>query len=186
MRTRWPVCCAVRRPASRASGSGSTPTAAARHAAGRRCGRRWRTWSPPRGGCGPSSLTPLSRPPAERPTEVGVEGLAAVATSTTVIDHPGRLSFAGLDGIAATSRGLLLDAQKGFAFVVDCSQAKEFTLAHWLVNGADGGRLFVRCFGGDGIVRENFAGDVLASLTTMLWNAPSKSWTGGATMADAR
>ena len=29
------------------------------------------------------------------------------------------------------------------------------------------------------------AGDVLASLTTMVWNAPSKSWTGGATMADA-
>jgi hypothetical protein len=26
---------------------------------------------------------------------------------------------------------------------------------------------------------------VLASLTTMVWNAPSKSWTGGATMADA-
>jgi len=26
--------------------------------------------------------------------------------------------------------------------------------------------LFVRCFGGDGAVRENAAGDVLASLTT--------------------
>ena len=69
--------------------------------------------------------------------------------------------------------------------MVDCTQAKEFALAHWLVNGADGGRLFVRCFGGDGTVRENAAGDVLASLTTMVWNAPSKSWTGGATMADA-
>ena len=57
--------------------------------------------------------------------------------------------------------------------------------AHWLVNGADGGRLFVRCFGGDGIVRENAAGDVLASLTTLTWNAPSKSWTGAATMADS-
>ena len=79
----------------------------------------------------------------------------------------------------------MLDAQKGFALVVDTTQAKEFALAHWLVNGADGGRLFVRCFGGDGIVRENAAGDVLASFTTMLWNAPSKSWTGGATMADA-
>ena len=53
-----------------------------------------------------------------------------------------------------------------------------------LVNGADGGRPCVRCFGGDCIVRENAAGDVLASLTTMVWNAPSKSWTGGATMAD--
>jgi hypothetical protein len=68
---------------------------------------------------------------------------------------------------------------------VDCTQAKEFALAHWLVNGADGGRLFVRCFGGDAVVRENATGDVLASLTTMLWNAPSKSWTGGATMTDA-
>ena len=96
-----------------------------------------------------------------------------------------RRSRNGLDGIAVTARGLLCDAQKGFAFVVDCTQAKEFALAHWLVNGADGGRLFVRCFGGDGTVRENVAGDVLASLTTMVWNAPSKSWTGGATMADA-
>ena len=69
--------------------------------------------------------------------------------------------------------------------MVDCTQAKEFALAHWLVNGAGGGRLFVRCFGGDGTVWENAAGDVLASLTTMLWNAPSKSWTGGATMADS-
>ena len=118
-------------------------------------------------------------------TEIGVEGLAAVATSTTAATTLAGLSFNGLDGIAPTSRGLLLDAQKGFAFVVDCTQAKEFALAHWLVNGADGGRLFVRCFGGDGTVRENAAGDVLASLTTMVWNAPSKSWTGGATMADA-
>jgi hypothetical protein len=35
-----------------------------------------------------------------------------------------------LDGIAATACGLLLDAWKGFAFVVNCTQAKEFTLAH--------------------------------------------------------
>jgi hypothetical protein len=34
-------------------------------------------------------------------------------------------------------------------------------------------------------VRENIAGDVLASLTTMLWNTPSKAWTGGAPMADS-
>jgi hypothetical protein len=79
----------------------------------------------------------------------------------------------------------ICDAQKGFAFVVDCTQAKEFALAHWLVNGADGGRLFVRCFGSDGNVRENAAGDVLASLTTMVWSAPLKAWTGGAIMADA-
>ena len=69
--------------------------------------------------------------------------------------------------------------------MVDCAQAKEFALAHWLVNGADGGRIFVRCFGGDGAMREDVAGDVLASLTTMVWNAPSKAWTGGATMGDA-
>jgi hypothetical protein len=45
--------------------------------------------------------------------------------------------------------------------------------------------LFVRCFGGDGAVRENVAGDVPASLTTMVWNAPSKSWIGSAVMADS-
>jgi hypothetical protein len=27
--------------------------------------------------------------------------------------------------------------------------------------------------------KENMAGDVLASLTTTLWNAPFKVWTGG-------
>ena len=41
----------------------------------------------------------------------------------------------------------------------------------------------MRCFDSSGTVRENVAGDVLASLTTMVWNAPSKSWTGGVTMA---
>ena len=66
-----------------------------------------------------------------------------------------------------------------------CTRPKGSALAHWLVNGADGGRLFVRCFGGDGVTRENVAGDVLAPLTTMVWNTPSKSWTGGATMAVA-
>jgi hypothetical protein len=106
----------------------------------------------------------------------------APATAATALAG---LSFNGLDGIAPTSRGLLCDTRGRFAFAVDCTQAKEFALAHWLVNGADAGRLFVRCFGGDGIVRENAAGGVLASLTTMVWNAPSKSWTGGATMADA-
>jgi len=117
--------------------------------------------------------------------EIGVEGLAAVATSTTAATTLAGLSFNGLDGITATSRGLLLDAQKGFAFVVDTRAAKEFALAHWLVGGADGGRLFVRCFDAGMAVRENIAGDVLASLTTMQWNIPSKAWTGGAVMADA-
>jgi len=117
--------------------------------------------------------------------EVGVEGLAAVATSTTSATTLAGLSFNGLDGITPTSRGLLLEATKGFAFVVDTRAAKEFALAHWLVGGADGGRLFVRCFDAAMNVRENIAGDVLASLTTMLWNSPSKAWTGGATMADS-
>ena len=68
--------------------------------------------------------------------------------------------------------------------MVDCTQPRS-SRAHWLVNGADGGRLFVRCFGGDAAVRENAVGDVLALVTTTVWNAPSKSWTGGATMADS-
>jgi hypothetical protein len=32
---------------------------------------------------------------------------------------------------------------------------------------------------------ESIAGDVLASLTTPIWNIPSKAWTGGAVIADA-
>ena len=57
--------------------------------------------------------------------------------------------------------------------MMDCTQAKGSALAHWLVNGADGGRLFVRRSGGDGSVRESAAGDVLASLTPVVCNAPS-------------
>ena len=72
---------------------------------------------------------------------------------------------------SATARGLLFDAQKGFAFAAGCTQAKEIALAHWLVNGADGGR----CPDGAGTVRENAASDVLASLTTVVWNAPARS-----------
>jgi hypothetical protein len=34
-------------------------------------------------------------------------------------------------------------------------------------------------------MRENAARDMPASLTTMQRNVPSKSWTGGATMADS-
>jgi hypothetical protein len=71
------------------------------------------------------------------------------------------------------------------AFVVDTSSAKEFALAHWLVGGVDGGRLFVRVFDGAANVRENIAGDVLASGTTMQWNTPAKGWNAGAVMADA-
>jgi hypothetical protein len=118
-------------------------------------------------------------------TEIGVEKLATLATSTTAATTLAGLCFNGLDGIAATARGLLLDANRGMAFVVDTSSAKEFALAHWLVGGADGGRLFVRVFDGAANVRENIAGDVLASGTTMQWNSPAKGWNAGAVMADS-
>lgn len=95
-----------------------------------------------------------------------------------------RPAFAEGDTFTVISRGLL-NAQKAFAFVVDTSSAKEFAPAHWLVGGVDGGRLSVRCFGAAMNVRENMAGDVLASLSTMLWNVPSKAWSGGAVMADS-
>jgi len=117
--------------------------------------------------------------------EIGVEQLATLATSTTAATTLAGLCFNGLDGIAATARGLLLDANRGMAFVVDTSSAKEFALARWLVGGADGGRLFVRVFDGAANVRENIAGDVLASGTTMQWNAPAEGWNAGAVMADA-
>ena len=68
--------------------------------------------------------------------------------------------------------------------MLDTSQAKEFALAHWLTSGASGGRLFVRVFDGAGNVREDIAGDVLASITTMQWNGPAKGWNAGAVMAD--
>ena len=67
---------------------------------------------------------------------MGIERLAAVATSTTAQTTLAGLAFNGLGGIAPTARGLLLDAQQGFAFLVDCTQTKEFALAQWLVNGA--------------------------------------------------
>jgi hypothetical protein len=45
--------------------------------------------------------------------------------------------------------------------------------------------VFVRVFDGAANVRENIAGDVLASGTTMQWNSPAKGWNAGAVMADA-
>ncbi|WP_372623415.1 hypothetical protein [Falsiroseomonas sp.] len=96
-------------------------------------------------------------------TEIGVEGACIIATSTTTETTMAALSWNGLDGIAATGRGLLLNANRGVAFVVQTKHAKEFALAHWLVGGADSGRLCVRCFDGAGTVRENQPQDVLAS-----------------------
>jgi hypothetical protein len=69
--------------------------------------------------------------------------------------------------------------------VLDTSQAKEFTVAHWLSGGAAGARLFVRPFDAAGNIRVDVAGDVLASLTTVLWNGPAKGWSAGAPMDDA-
>ena len=71
------------------------------------------------------------------------------------------------------------------AFVVQTTAAKEFALAHRLVDGADGGRLCVRCFGDAGNVRENQPQDVLASLATMQWDPFSKSWQAGTLMQDS-
>ncbi|RAI57061.1 pectate lyase family protein [Roseicella frigidaeris] len=118
-------------------------------------------------------------------TEIGVEGACIIATSTTTETTMAALSWNGLDGIAATGRGLLLNANRGVAFVVQTTHAKEFALAHWLVGGADGGRLCVRCFDGAGTVRENQPQDVLASGTTMQWDTASKSWQAGAVMQDS-
>ena len=56
-------------------------------------------------------------------TEIGIEGLAIVATSTTAATTLAGLSFNGLDSITATSRGLQLDAQRGAVFVVDTTAA---------------------------------------------------------------
>jgi hypothetical protein len=109
----------------------------------------------------------------------------AAASGSAGAGQPRRLSFNGLDGHRRRRARAAAVAKKGFAFMVGCAQAKEFALAHWLVNGAERSRLFVRCIDGAGTVRENAAGDVLVSLTTMVWNAPSKSWTGSGTMADA-
>jgi hypothetical protein len=76
-------------------------------------------------------------------------------------------------------------SSRGVAFVVQTTHAKEFALAHWLVGGADGGRLCVRCFDGAGTVRENQPQDVLASGTTVQWDTASKSWQAGAVMQDS-
>jgi len=118
-------------------------------------------------------------------TEIGVEGAVVIATSTTIQTTIAGLCWNGLDGIAAAGVGLTLNANRGIAFVVQTHTAKEFALAHWLDGGADGGRLYVRCFDGAGVVRENQAQDVLASGTTMQWDSFSKGWVAGAAMQDS-
>ncbi len=118
-------------------------------------------------------------------TEVGVEGLITIATSTTTATAMADFCFNGLSNVTPTDRAVTLAASRGLAWILDTTQAKEFALAHWLTNGDQGGRLFVRTFDSAGNVREDIAGDVLASLTTMLWNTPAKGWNAGAGMEDA-
>ena len=118
-------------------------------------------------------------------TEVGVEGLITIATSTTTATFMADFCFNGLTDLTPTDRAVTLAANRGLGWMLDTSQAKEFALAHWLTSGASGGRLFVRVFDGAGNVREDIAGDVLASITTMQWNGPAKGWNAGAPMDDA-
>jgi hypothetical protein len=118
-------------------------------------------------------------------TEVGVEGLITIATSTTTATFMADFCFNGLTDLTPTDRAVTLAANRGLGWMLDTSQAKEFALAHWLTSGASGGRLFVRVFDGAGNVREDFAGDVLASITTMQWNGPAKGWNAGAPMDDS-
>jgi len=118
-------------------------------------------------------------------TEIGVEGLITLATSTTTATFMADFCFNGLTDVTPTDRAVTLAANRGLGWMLDTSQAKEFALAHWLTSGASGGRLFVRVFDGAGNVREDIAGDVLASITTMQWNGPAKGWNAGAPMDDA-
>ena len=80
---------------------------------------------------------------------------------------------------------MTLAAQRGLCWLLDVSATKEFALVHTLAGNAPGGRLFARCFDGAGNIRTNLAGDVLASITTMLWSPPGKLWTGGSPMEDS-
>lgn len=121
----------------------------------------------------------------ENATDIGVEGMAVVATSTTTATALADLSFAGLDGITPTANGLTLNANRGLAFVVDVREAKEFSLAHWLVGGVDGGRLFVRCFDSAKNLLTDTNSRVLASGTTMTWNTAPQAWIGGANMSNS-
>ena len=118
-------------------------------------------------------------------TEVGVEGLVTIATSTTTATYIADFCFNGLSNVTPTGRGVQLADNRGLGWVVDTTQTREFALAHWLVAGVAGGRLFARVFDAAGNIRENIAGDILASLTTMLWTAPAKGWYAGAPMDDA-
>ncbi len=112
----------------------------------------------------------------ESATDIGVAGLAVISTGTTAATTLAGVSFAGPSGITPTASGLLLNANCGLAFVVDASQAREFALAHWLVGGADGGCLFVRCSDGAKTLLTDAEARVLASGATMSWNSAAKAW----------
>ncbi len=118
-------------------------------------------------------------------TEVGVEGLITIATSTTTATFMADFCFNGLSDVTLTDRAVTLAASRGLGWMLDTFQAKEFAVAHWLTIGAAGGRLFVRVFDINGNVRLNQPGDVLASITTMQWDSNSRGWNAGAPMDDA-
>jgi len=76
-----------------------------------------------------------------------------------------------------------LDTQRELAFVIEITAVKEVTRAP--ARGRhDGERLCARCFDAAMNVCENIAGNVAASLTTVLRSVPSKAWTSGLAMAD--
>jgi hypothetical protein len=118
-------------------------------------------------------------------TEIGVEGLTVISTSTTTATALPDFCFNGLSGLTPTDRAITLSSNRGLGWVVETHQVKEFALAHWLAGGAQGGRLFVRVFDDAGNVRENIPNDVLFSIGSASWNSASKGWSGGATMDDA-
>jgi len=115
--------------------------------------------------------------------EVGVEGRAAVATSTTSATTLAGPAFNGLDGIAAAAACCATPRRASPSWWTEPRPRSSGSPTGWSTAPTVGA---CSCAARRRRhVRENAAGDVLASLTTMVWNTPSKSWTGGATMADA-
>jgi hypothetical protein len=66
------------------------------------------------------------------------EGFAVVATSITSVTTLAALTFNRRDGTMPIMRELLLAAQRGLTFVVNCSQVKELAPAHLTVGAPDG------------------------------------------------
>ena len=75
-------------------------------------------------------------------TEVGVEGMITIATSTTTATFMADFCFNGLTDVTPTDRAVTLAANRGLGWMLNTSQAKEFALAHWLTVGASGGERY--------------------------------------------